>query len=101
MVCAATDFWEDASVAGFKEASKGASFVSGTGLIGRVWASQGKEVCANVQNLPADKYARLDAAKGKGLKGAVAVFKNGGVWEFYSTNELAEADGNKIADACP
>ncbi len=100
LTCAGTDFWEDACCKGFKAASEGFTFTSGTGLPGRVWASQGQEVCANVQTLDPSKFARMDKAKEFGLKGAVGIWKNGGVYEFFSEKELTEADAKALADCC-
>ncbi len=71
------------------------------GMPGRVWESGKYEICPNTQNLDPAKFARNKAVKDRGIKGAVGVWKDGGVWEFFSVNEMTKDKGEKIAKNCP
>ena len=86
----------EAGVGAWADASKGFSFAKGTGQPGRVLESGGHEWCPNVQNLPGDKFPRLDIAKSTGIKTVFNVAVNGGLVELASTEEKAE-DSSLVA----
>ena len=73
------------------EGCKSVSFEKGQGVPGRAWASGSVEFAPNVQNLPVDKYPRLELAKSCGIKGSAAVMKDGVVIECGCSTELAAA----------
>ena len=87
----------DPSVQGYIDASQDptvASFPVGVGLIGRAAASElGYDFSPNVQELPADKFLRLEAAKTHGIKGTVAILvAESTVVEFFTDQVLEEVD---------
>ena len=86
----------EAGVGAWADASKGFSFGKGKGQPGRVLESGASEWCANVQNLPRDKFPRLEQAKTTGIKTVFNVAVNGGIVELASTEEKAE-DSSVIA----
>jgi len=87
----------EAGVGAFADASKASSFAKGKGMPGRVLESGAHEWCANVQNLPADKFTRLATAQTTGIKTVFNVAVSGGVVELSSTEEKAE--DKSIVDA--
>merc|ERR1719215_1405143 len=58
---------------------------SGEGVVGRVFASKGEEFAPDARELPASQFPRAALAKEFGIAGLAAVFWNGGVLEYGST----------------
>jgi len=61
------------------------SLRSGEGVVGRVFASKGEELVPDVSELQTSQFARAALAKEFGIAGLAAVFWNGGVLEYGST----------------
>jgi len=80
----------EAGVGAWADQSKSCVFGKGKGQPGRVLESGAYEWCSNVQNLPADKFTRLDLSKSAGIKTVFNVAVNGGVVELASSEEKAE-----------
>ncbi len=83
---------------GYNEGSRDpklASFPPGVGLIGRAWSSEtGTDFSKNVQELPGDKFLRLELAKKFGVRGTLGVRfdQYSAVIEFYSDEAKSEWD---------
>ena len=75
--------------AAWLEGCKSVSFSKGQGVPGRAWASGAVEFAPNVQDLPVDKYPRLELAKSCGIQGSAAVMKDGVVIECGCTSPLS------------
>ena len=71
------------------EGSSPVTFAKGVGVPGRAWASGAVEFAPNVQDLPVDKYPRLELAKSCGIQGSAAVMKDGVVIECGCTSPLS------------
>lgn len=90
----------EAGVGAWAEASKLCTFARGKeqvgrvqdsgGMLGRILENGAHEWCSNVQNLPIDKFLRLESSKLLGIKTVLCISVNNGFVELASVDEKVE-----------